>query len=298
MRSIRNTAAALYELLRDTYENWREDRAIRLGAGLAYYGVFAAVPLLTSAIGVAGMVFSEVQIRDFLTGSVEALLGDVSEGSTEVISSFAGTLDVASTSAGLAGIGAVVGIFGASILFVALQDALNVIWDIPVRSGFRFTIRRRALAFGVVLLTGAVLVASFAVQAVALVVDEILGGSIGEIFHLNDLLISAATWGLGWLAIAVLFQLLVEERPGWRNTFIVSALIGLLMVLGTWLVGRYFNNWGTASVSGVSGGVVVILTWFYYLAQIVIAGAELLKTLEQRSQPATRNAPQAGNGSR
>ena len=52
------------------------------------------------------------------------------------------------------------------------------------------------------------------------------------------------------------------------------------------------------SVSGVSGGVVVILTWFYYLAQIVIAGAELLKTLEQRSQAATRKAPQAGNGSR
>ena len=197
-------------------------------------------------------------------------------------------IDDATTSGGLAIISVLVGIFAASLLFVALQDSLNMIWKIPVGHGLRYTIRRRAVAFVVVLLTGAVLVASLSVQAIALVFDEILGGSIGDILHLNDLLVSLATWALGVGAIAILFRLLVQEPPSWRNTMIVSALIAILMVVGTWLVSVYFSKWGSASLSGVSGGLVVLLTWLYYLAQIVVAGAELLKTLEERASLQTQ----------
>ena len=284
MTTIRQSVRSIYILLQETYESWREDRAIRLGAGLAYYAVFAAVPLLSSAIGVAGIVFSEAQIKAFLVESLELILSNVPDDTVGFVTRLADSVGSSEVSGGLALIGAVVAILGASLLFVALQDALNVIWDIPVRAGLRFTLRRRLIAFGIVLMAGAALVASIAVQAVALVVDQIFGGNIGEILDLNDLLVSVATWGLGWLAIALLFQLLIEEHLGWVNTLVVSALIGLLMILGTWLVGIYFGRWGTASFSGVSGGVVVVLTWFYYLAQIFIAGAELLKTLEVRTR--------------
>jgi uncharacterized BrkB/YihY/UPF0761 family membrane protein len=36
----------------------------------------------------------------------------------------------------------------------------------------------------------------------------------------------------------------------------------------------------------VFSGVLIVLTWLYFLAQILIAGAELLKTLEDRLQAA------------
>ena len=64
---------------------------------------------------------------------------------------------------------------------------------------------------------------------------------------------------------------------------IASSLIATLMVVGTWVVSIYFSRVGAASLPGVTGGVVVGLTWLYYLAQIVIAGAELLRTLEERA---------------
>lgn len=282
--AIQQAARSVYALLRETYENWRDDRAIRLGAGLAYYAVFAAIPLLTSAIAIAGTVFSEAEIQAFLIESLEAILTEVPADVRGVVDEVARTIDRTATSSALASISVLLGVFAASLLFLALQDALSVIWGIPVRRGLRSTMRRRLVAFAVVLLAGVALIASLAVQTVALVIDEILGGNLGDFLNLNDLVVSLATWAVGIAAIAVLFQLLIEEHLSWRNTLIVSALIAVLMVLGTWGVGVYFSNWGSSSLSALSGGAVILLTWLYYLAQIVIAGAELLKTLETRAK--------------
>ncbi len=285
--AIQQAARSVYEVLRATYENWRADRAIRLGAGLAYYAIFAAVPLVTSAIAIAGVLFSEAEIQAFLMESLEAILNEVPADVEGVVDDVAGTIDRSAKSNALAGISVLLGVFAASLLFYALQDALNVIWKIPVQRGIRFTVRRRLVAFAVVLLVGVALIASLAVQTVALVVDEILGGSIGNFLNLNDLVVSLSTWAVGIGAIAVLFQLLIREHLSWRNTLIVAALIAVFMVMGTWGVGFYFSNWGSSSLSALSGGAVILITWLYYLAQILIAGAELLKTLETRAQAAT-----------
>ncbi len=284
---IQQAARSLYALLRETYENWRADRAIRLGAGLAYYAIFAAVPLVTSAIAIAGVLFTEAEIQAFLVESLQAILTEVPADVEGVVDDVAGTIDRSAKSNALATISVLLGVFAASLLFYALQDALNVIWNIPVQRGIRFTVRRRLVAFAVVLLVGVALIASLAVQTVALVVDEILGGNIGHFLNLNDLVVSLATWAVGIGAITLLFKLLVRKHLSWRNTLIVSALIAVFMVVGTWGVGFYFSNWGSSSLSALSGGAVILITWLYYLAQIVIAGAELLKTLETRAEAAT-----------
>lgn len=282
--AIQQAARSVFSLLRETYENWRADRAIRLGAGLAYYAVFATVPLLTSAVAMAGILFSEAEIQAFLVDSLEAILTQMPTDVRNIADDLAGTIDRSAASGALATISALFGVFAASLLFLALQDALNVIWDIPVRRGLRSTMRRRLVAFAVVLLVGLALVASIAVQTVALVVDEIFGGQIGDVLNLDDVFVGAATWAVGVGALVLLFQLLIDEPISWLNTLIASALIATLMVIGTWFVGFYFGSFGSSSLSALSGGALLLLTWFYYLAQILIAGAVLLKTLEERSR--------------
>ncbi|MDJ0953980.1 MAG: YhjD/YihY/BrkB family envelope integrity protein, partial [Acidimicrobiia bacterium] len=187
----------MFALLRETYENWRDDRAIRLGAGLAYYAVFAAIPLLTSAIAIAGVIFTEAEIQAFLVDSLEAVLSEVPSDVSEVVDNLAVAIDRSATSGALATVSVLLGVFAASLLFLALQDALNVIWDIPVERGLVLTMRRRLTAFGVVLLVGVALIASLAVQTVALVVDEILGGNLGDFLNLNDLVVSIGTGAVG-----------------------------------------------------------------------------------------------------
>lgn len=286
MTTLRESVGSVFELLIATYDNWRSDRAIRLGASLAYYAVFAAVPLLTSAIAIAGLVFSEADIQAFIIESLEGWVSDVSPDVRNLVDTLAAAVDRPSTTGGMATFSVLFGIFAASLLFVAMQDSFNTIWEIPVQRGFQHSLQRKFVAFGVVLLTGAVLMASLVVQTIALLVDEILGGNIEALDAFDDLIVGLITWGLGVAALGVLFQLLIREHLTWRYVSIAAAVTGALMVVGTWAAGVYFSNWGSTSLTGVFSGVLIVLTWLYFMAQILIAGAELLKTLEDRLRAA------------
>ena len=44
---------AIFGLLRDSFKEWSEDKASRLGAALAYYTIFSIGPLLIIAIAIA-----------------------------------------------------------------------------------------------------------------------------------------------------------------------------------------------------------------------------------------------------
>ena len=61
-------------LLKETFSEFMEDKAMRLSAALAYYSVFSLGPLLVISISIAGAVFGEDAaqgaIKQQLTGSI------------------------------------------------------------------------------------------------------------------------------------------------------------------------------------------------------------------------------------
>ena len=46
------------ELLKDTYAEFSEDKAPRLGAALSYYTIFSMAPLLVVVMGIVGIFYS------------------------------------------------------------------------------------------------------------------------------------------------------------------------------------------------------------------------------------------------
>lgn len=49
------TGNRVFKLLRETFDAWMEDNALRLSAALAYYSTFSIAPLLVIAISIAGL---------------------------------------------------------------------------------------------------------------------------------------------------------------------------------------------------------------------------------------------------
>ena len=93
---------------------WWNDNAIRLGASLSYYTLFALAPMLLVAIAIAGTVFGE-----------EAVRGEIGKAKAEV----ADRARSARTGLVLVGVGAVlavvtVGLLAAVVVVVALAVAL------------------------------------------------------------------------------------------------------------------------------------------------------------------------------
>lgn len=63
----------------ETYGEWRRHRTIRLGAGLAYYGLFAFVPLLAVSLSLAGLFFATEDVQSYLATRLADLIGGEAE---------------------------------------------------------------------------------------------------------------------------------------------------------------------------------------------------------------------------
>jgi membrane protein len=261
----------------DTYRSWRSHRTIRLGASLAYYGLFAIVPLLAISLAIAGLLISEADVEEVLA----SVLGNVIQGDGEEFATqLTDTINASSTtsSLGLIGLGSL--LLTASLVFVALQDAFDTIWELPVSSGTWASLRRRLIAFAVVFLAGAFLVASFAVVSISNLIRAILPGSSTIVDVGADLLVSTGSVALLAVVIAALFHFLTRDGLSWKVTATGGAVTALTITVGNRLFIEYMRRFGANSLAGAAGSVLVGLVWIYTIAQIVLAGAELTRTLQ------------------
>src|SRR6266568_1357921 len=138
----------LYQLIRDTFHDWSEDKVPRMGAAIAYYSVFSMAPLILTAIGIAALVYGRDAAQGAMSRELEGTIGPSAAQAIE------GLLKQAHESG--QGSQAVIILFGASGVFIELQDALNTIWKVRPSKGFPWwhTVTVRLLSLTVVLGTG------------------------------------------------------------------------------------------------------------------------------------------------
>lgn len=287
---IRRSVGRGWDLATETYEHWRDHRTIRLGAGLAYYGLFALVPMLAVALAIAGSVISQADVQSYLADQLSALLGVDADA---VARAAADALDGTGRLASLGLVGAASLILTASLLVLALQDALNTIWERPVRLGVRYTLMRRLVAFVVVVGAGGVLVLSFALNAVTGLLNQIVP-DVAVVESLQEIFGLATSWALAIGVVALLFRYLPDVRVSWVPVLTGAAVTALLLAVGTVLVGAYLRRYAVSSLVGVTGSVFLVLLWIYYEAQIVLVGAEFTRVLARHRTRASGSTTSAG----
>lgn len=278
LAQIRRPVGPLRDLVVETYGEWRRHRTIRLGAGLAYYGLFAFVPLLAVSLSLAGLFFATEDVQSYLS----TRLADVIGGDAEVVgAALADLLGQFGSMLGLGLIGAASLLLTASLLVVALQDAFNTIWEVPVRSGIRNTVIRRLVAFAVVAGFGGVLVVAFSVNAVTGLIGRVVPDA--AVFEpLSELFGTTISWVILIGVIALLFRYLTDVRIPWPSVLTGAVVTALLVAVGTAAIGAYLRRYAATSLLGATGSVFLVLLWIYYEAQILLAGAEFTRTLARR----------------
>jgi membrane protein len=163
------------------------------------------------------------------------------------------------------------------------MDAINTIWDVPVSSGLKNSVQRRLVSFLMVLGAGVALIAALAVSTLSRVVDWLIPGP-GEIGGALGILVgstaSAATLAV---ALTLLFRYVGPVRPPWLLTALSAGATSLLMTVGAQGISWYLNNLGGSSLGGAFGAVLLLLSWVYYEAQLLLGGVQLVKVLVRRS---------------
>jgi len=282
LTDVPSKARSNWDLLGETLSEWREDKAPRLAAALAYYGAFSLAPLLIVVISIAGFVVGDSQqVRDQVVGQVGYAAGPQT---AQVVATL---IKNAPAGAGgiLAGaIGVAMLLLGATGVFGQLKDALNTIWEVKGerRKGTWGLIRARFLSFTMVVGMSLLLLVSLVISAGISFVNAYFDRLLGDWAVTVQLLDVAVSLAVVTLVFAAIFKIIPDARIAWRDVWAGASITAVLFTIGKEILSLYLARIATSSAYGAAGSLVCILAWLYYSAQILFLGAEFTQVYARR----------------
>jgi membrane protein len=279
-------------LLKVAFAGWWADRAMSLGASIAFFTVFSLAPMLLAAIAVAGLAFG----REAAQGAIVAELGGMI-GTNEA--SFLETMIASAGNVGSGLIGTAVGIVTFLLLVtgavVELQDDLNIIWKAkpPASYGVLDFLKTRLVSFALLLGIGFLLLVSLVIDTGLTALGSYLEANFSGATILLRFLNSLVSFTVSTLLFAMMFKLLPAVDIQWSDVWTGSLVTALLFTVGKFLIGYYLGKSNVASSYGAAASIITILLWIYYSSLILLFGAEFTKAYaESRGSRKDRKAIQ------
>lgn len=272
------------DFIKETYSNWRNDRTLRLGAGLAYYVVFSITPIVALSVVVASFLFPRQDVVVFLQQQASAIFGTSVNEVNSFISQSAIPESISRGFTSLGIFGVLTLVVTASFALLALQDSVNMIWGRPVKKGFHNTARRYVFSYIMILAISVLLMASLTIQVVVTTVENFIPINGPVIDFLGSAITTTATWAIFVISLAWLVRTLATKRVSWRDSLLGSAVTIVFMYIGVYAIGSYLTNFSLKSVTSAFSAVMLVLVWVYYESQILLAGFQLTKTLSAHSE--------------
>ncbi len=269
-------------VLVEAAHEFQADRCRRLGAGLAYYALFALVPTLLLTAMIAATLVGREAVEGELAGQLDEVVGP--DAAAALQDAIAGLWENTDTSS-FALISVLVVVYSASILFVAWRDTLEIVWDVPYEANLAITLRARAFGALVPITAGVLLAAVLILEVAVGFVEELVDSVVLDttLQAAGSLLPAVAAV----LALGFLYRYSARSRrPDWQDIWPGTVVAAVLLALASWGFGVYMNVVGSTSVTGAASSVVVALIVVYYAGQIVLFGAEIIKVLHERRENA------------
>ena len=271
------TPKGIWEVLKNSFTGFSNDRILKLSAALAYYTVFSVGPLLIVIVFLCSFFFGREAVEGNIYGQIQGFVGhDAAVQLQDIIKNAAvsGKGTVAIT------IGIITLIIGATSMFSEMQDSINMIWELKTKpkSAIWQFIKTRLLSFGVIGSLGFLLLVSLAVSGLI----EALSGRLERHFHeVTVVFFYVLDLAINFVVIAVLFGVIFKVLPDakikWKDVRAGAIATAVLFMLGKFAISFYISKTNVGSTYGTAGSLVVLLVWVYYSSVILYFGAEFTK---------------------
>lgn len=274
---MRKLLSNLPTVLKLAFQGWKEDRASRLSAALAYYTIFSLAPLLVIIIAITGLIWEADAVRTQILNQVQGLVGaDGKEFITNLITRTGSPAeDIVATI-----IGIITLLFGALGVFNELHNSLNIIWDVEEEKtkGFLQTVKKviidRLLSFTMILGIGFLLLVSLVISAGLSATQETIGNALPLSEFIMQIINTIISIAVITVLFALMFKFLPDAEIAWRDVWVGAFITSIFFSLGKTAIGLYLGNSAVASSFGAAGSLILLLLWIYYSAQILFFGAE------------------------
>ena len=253
-----------------------------MAAGVAFFGVFAIFPGLTSLITLYALVSDPVEVQRQFAG----LQGIIPNEAYRIMARQ--IADIVTTPMGRLGMGFLVTfiltLWAASRGMRALIMALNVTYEVEETRGF-FKLNLVAIFLTICAILFIIVSLFFIVLIPPLF-------NIFDVFIGYQMIIFVARWimlfALTIFGLTMIYRYAPDKkRHRWRWFTWGAVIATFLWLIGSYLFSYYVANFGDYNeIYGSMGAVIILLMWFYLTAYLILIGAQLNAELEMRSPPA------------
>lgn len=272
----------IWGFLNEVFTAWSDDNCFRLSAALSYYTLFSIAPLVVVVIATAGYFFGDEAISGVIFSKANSIIGPQAASGlqTMVKNAYVGRPNSLS---GFVSVGVL--LFSATVVLTALQSSLNTIWNVRIRAdkGIIYFVISRLLALAMMLVIGALLVATIVINAIWVGVGDylaqFLAGYAIYLIEAGQLLLSFL---VSTLLFALIYKYLPDAKIRWRNIWVGSFTTSILFLFGRYLISLYLGNTNITSLYGAAGSVILLIVWVNYSSWIFFLGAEVIHVVSLR----------------
>lgn len=273
IRYMAKKAVSTWTVLKKSYQDFDNNKSLRMSAALAFYTVFSLAPMLIVVITLCDIFYGREAIQGAIFEQIQGFTGPaVALQVQEIIKNATISKDISWAS--IIGVAALV--FAATGVFVEIQDSINLIWKLKAKpkKGWLKLIVNRLLSFSMVVSLGFILLVSLIVNSVLDLIGQQLlklfpGLGVYVAYSFNFLITFCTISTL----FAIIFKVLPDARIQWRDVMTGAITTALLFMLGKFGISYYLGKTTISSTYGAAGSVVIILLWVYYSAAILYFGA-------------------------
>lgn len=263
------------KLIKTSIVEFIQGNSLFHGAALAYYTVFALVPLLYLALISVGQILGKDRLMVIATNFARENIGikDVSW-----VSDFFTNIDIANVGFFMKVVGIIALIFTSTAIFNCLRTSLNEFYNLDIK-------RQKGQFWKDLIFRGISLLVLGAITVVIIIVyfseavfvnfaSHFTGNGSGKI--IGYIIENVGSIVTNFITFTFVFKYLHDGVVKWKLAMGGALFTSILLYLGQLLIKYYLFHFFFAADGGVAGTLLVILAWMYYSSQIIFLGAKFI----------------------
>ncbi|MEO6219334.1 MAG: YihY/virulence factor BrkB family protein [Ginsengibacter sp.] len=267
----------IFSYIRKVFKEFSSDDILKYSASLAYYTVFSIAPLLVIVSTLSAIFFGKEAVQGQVYEQLDGLLGSVA---AVQIQDTIKNIHLTGNNffATIASI--VILLIGATTIFGEVQDSLNKIWGLRVKTKKTWwkLILTRLLSFSLILCIGFTMIVSLVLNALVSAFGKFLGRYIHNFsVYFIEITEAILSFAIASFLFSLMFKVLPDAKIKWKDVLFGGLITAIFFTLGKLAIGFYLGKSSLTTLYGAAGSIIIIMVWVYYSSIILYLGAEFTK---------------------
>jgi membrane protein len=253
----------ILKFIKEFFHEFKLNRVPKLAAALAFYTILSLPALLLIVMRLSDVFYGHQAVEGKIYEGLVDLIG--SQGASQVQQAVQ-TVSVSADNYFAMIVGIITLFFGATGIFVEIQDSINHVWHIRAKPrkgrGILKMLLNRILSFSMIAVLAFLLLVSLIANSL---MDILLEKLYTSFPHMEIVLVYIFNMVIAFLVTAflilVIFKVLPDARLHWKDVRVGVVVTTLVFMAGKFLISYYLGRNKLSSAYGAAGSLIILLFW-------------------------------------